>query len=71
MAVRSLCKKYPAAKVHEKLSTAAFTEQNEGTDRTLARTWSRQSKVAQRDRFTRPAAMLIYKVQIETGHPEL
>jgi len=70
-AVRSLCKKYPAAKDHEKLSTAAFTELNEGTDRTLARTWSLQAKVAQRDRFARPAAMLIYEVQMEKGQPEL
>ena len=66
-----MCKKYPVAKDHEKLSTAAFTELNEGTDRTLARTWSRQAKVAQRDRFTRPAARLIYEVQMEKGQPEL
>lgn len=66
-----MCKKYPAAKDHEKLSTAAFAELNEGTDRTLARAWFRQAKAAQRDRITRPAAMLIYEVQMEKGQPEL
>jgi hypothetical protein len=68
-AVASLCKKYPAAKRHEKLSTAAFTDMNESTDKHLARTWSKQAQVAQRERLTRPEAMLIYEVQMEKGQP--
>ena len=70
LAVRSLCKKYPAAKGHEKLSTTAFNEMNDATDKELARAWLKQARVAQRDRFTRPEAMLIYEVQMEKGQFE-
>jgi hypothetical protein len=69
-AVRSLCKKYPAAKGHEKLSVTAFTEMNEATDRNLARAWVAQAKTAQQDRFTQPTAMLIYEVQMEKGQSQ-
>lgn len=70
LAVRSLCKKYPAAKGHEQLSTTAFDEMNESTDKELSRAWSKQARAAQRDRFTRPEAMLIYEVQMEKGQFE-